>query len=226
VPSWFPALPLEARERAPLRVADITNAIQTQARVIWALILRETISRYGEHKIGFLWAFIEPFLMVMVFVLIFAVMRSDSPGGMPLIQFMLTGIVAFGMFKDPMTQMVNAISQNRTLLAFPLGIGFGFLFSSLEPIIPSVKQLTALLMGRPLFLSSGLFFVADAMPVQIREYVLYNPVLHSMELLRSEYFYEYETMHGDWGYLSAWSFGTLAVGLAVHRGLRRKVYAN
>jgi len=280
MPSWIPALPYQVRERPPITRDQVFTAIQTQARVIWALMLRETISRYGDYKIGFLWAFIEPLLTVLVFVGIFSAMRSDSPGGMPLIQFMLTGIVSFSVFKDPWTQMQSAISQSKSLLAFPqvttfdilvsralmeiaisvfvlgfmltmahllgftsnvqnplgvlavlglmacIGIGMGFLFASIEPIVPSVKQVSSLIMGRPLFLGSGLFFVADSIPAHVREYLLYNPLMHCMELMRTEYFHEFESPHGSYSYLCAWAFGSLAVGLAAHRGLRRKVYAN
>lgn len=280
MPGWFPALPFQERERPPITPADVGKALQTQARVIWALMLRETISRYGDYKIGFLWAIIEPLLTVLVFVGIFAAIRSDNPGGMPLIPFMLTGIVSFTIFKDPLAQMQSAIMHNKSILAFPqvttfdilvsralmeialalfvlafilsmahlvgyesnierplgvlavlglmacLGVGFGFLFASLEPLLPSIKQVSALIMGRPLFLGSGLFFTADTVPEPVRHYLLYNPILHCMELLRSEYFYEFESGYGSWGYLTAWSMGTLAIGLAAHRGLRRKVFSN
>ena len=77
MPRWVPALPLQARERRPITRADVFKAMQTQARVVWALMLRETISRYGDYKIGFLWAFLEPFMMVSVFVFVFAVTRTD-----------------------------------------------------------------------------------------------------------------------------------------------------
>lgn len=277
---WLPALPLQERERPPITLAAIGQALQTQARVIWALMLRETISRYGDYKIGFLWALIEPLLTVLVFVGIFSAIRSDSPGGMPLIPFMLTGIVSFAVFKDPWTQMQSAITHNKSILAFPqvttfdilvsralmeialalfvlafmlsmanligyessierplgvlavlglmacIGVGMGFLFASLEPILPSIKQVSSLILGRPLFLGSGLFFTADSVPAHVREYLLYNPILHCMDLLRSEYFYEFETTHGSWSYLIGWALGSLAVGLAAHRGLRRKVFGS
>lgn len=289
MPRWVPAMPslptfslfqVEARERPPITLAAVFKAMQTQARVIWALMLRETISRYGDHRIGFLWAFIEPLMMVMVFVAIFSLTRSDNPSGMPLIPFMLTGIVSFGLFRDPLNQMQTAISQNKNLLAFPqvttfdvlvsralmelsiaafvlafmlsmahmfgyksdienplgvlaalgllatMGVGVGFLFASLEPFIPSMKQVSSLLMGRPLFLSSGLFFTAESVPAQVRDYILFNPLLHFMELLRSEYFHEFDSAYGSWSYASAWAIGTLAVGLASHRAFRRKVFSS
>jgi len=196
-----------ASDAQKLSIADIQSALSTQARVIYALILRETKTRYGEHKLGFLWAIIEPLLMVAIFVAIFSMIRSGSPGGMPMVPFMLTGIVPFTLFRSTMTQMQGAIAMNRMLFAFPqvttfdvifargllevlllggvfgmllfgmhiagydirierplgvltacallalIGVGFGFIFASLSPFIPSMKQISSAVMGRPLFLS-------------------------------------------------------------------------
>ena len=251
-------------------------ALSTQARVINALMLRETRTRYGNHKIGFLWALIEPAVSVSVFVAIFSALRHDQPGGMPLVPFMLVGFVCFALFRDPWNQMQGAIGQNRQLLTFPqvttfdvilakgfleiaitafvlvvllmlvgllgfevrverplgvlsacallctFGLGMGFLFASLEPIIPSVKQVTGQILGRPLYFGSGLFYTVDSIPRPARDYLLWNPVLHLIELVRSEFFYEFETQYGSWLYASGWAFGTLAVGLTTHRALRRK----
>ncbi len=266
--------PLE--QDAKLTFADIRDAFSTQARVINALVLRETKTRYGEHKIGFLWAILEPLIMVLVFVGIFSQIRTDSPGGMPLIPFMLSGIVPFTLFRDPMTQMQGAIAQNRQLFAFPqvttfdviiargilevmilsgvfifllamtdlagydinierplevlaacillamMGIGFGFAFASISPILPSMKQISAAFLGRPLFLSSGLFFTAEAVPAAARDYLLLNPLMHMLELLRSAFFYEFESAYGSWYYASIWAFCTLAAGLLIHQAMRRR----
>ncbi len=260
----------------PIGFADITDALSTQGRVIWALILRETKTRYGEHKIGFLWAIIEPLIMVAVFVGIFASIRSDSPGGMPLVLFMLVGIVPFHLFRDTMGQMQGGIAQNRSLFAFPqvttfdviiarglleifilggvfmmllvgmdlagfevrverplgvlaacgllslMGIGTGFVFASISPILPSIRQLSSAVLGRPLFLGSGIFFIAESVPAPVREYMLYNPLMHILELLRSAFFYEFESAYGDWGYATTWAVCTFAFGLLVHQAMRRK----
>ena len=97
----------------------VLGGVSTQLRVIHALVLRETKSRYGEHKMGFLWAFVEPMVMVGVMVAMYSVIRSDSPGGMPLVPYIATGFLPFMVFRDTMQQMVSSIVQNRSLLAFP-----------------------------------------------------------------------------------------------------------
>lgn len=263
-------------EKTRSGIASLIDAASTQARVINALVLRETKTRYGEHKIGFLWALLEPAIIVSIFVAMFANLRSDDPSGMALVPFMLTGLVPFAFFKDVMTQMQGAIAGNRQLFAFPqvttfdviiargileiviiaavfsilvlltdlagwsirierpldvlaacgllsmMGLGFGFIFASLSPVIPSVRQLSAALLGRPLFFASGLFFTAESIPPFVREYLLYNPILHALELLRSGFFYEFESAYGDWDYLIACSVIFLAVGLLVHQAMRRR----
>lgn len=265
-----------ASDAPKITLADVKGALATQARVISALILRETKTRYGEHKIGFLWALLEPIMMVAVFVGIFSAIRSDSPGGMPLVPFMLVGMVPFTMFRDTMQQMQGGINQNKQLFAFPqvttfdviiargilevlllsgvfmlllvglhlggwpinierplgvlaacgllamMGLGMGFAFASLTPIWPSMKQISSQVLGRPLFLGSGLFFIADSIPASVREYLLYNPIMHILELMRSAFFHEFESTHGSWTYATTWAICTLATGLLIHQAVRRR----
>ena len=107
-------------------------------------------------------------------------------------------------------------------LFWVLGLGFGFIFASLTPIIPSMRQVTTQMLGRPLLLSSGIFYTAESLPSGARHYMLYNPVLHMVELTRSSYFYEFHSNYGSWSYASYWAFGTLAFGLIVHRAMRKR----
>ena len=245
---------------------EIAGALATQSRVIVALVLRETLSRYGQHKLGFLWALLEPVLMVLLFAGIMSSFRSGDPGGMPLVLFMITGFVPYMMVRDTMSQMQGAIVSNRTLigfpqvttfdlilaravlecavlaLVFPLILGLAhvvlgqsvhvenplgvlaalLLLAALVPVIPSLRQISAVALGRPLFFASGLFFTAGSMPEPLRGWLLYNPVLHMIELLRSEFFVEFESPYGDWYYASLWAFGTLAFGMLVHQAVRRR----
>ncbi len=259
-----------------LTLDDIRSGLTTQSRVIYALMLRETKTRYGEHKLGFLWAIIEPLIMVAIFVGIFSSIRSDSPGGMPLVPFMLSGIVPFTLFRDTMAQMQGAIALNRMLFAFPqvttfdviiarglleilllggvfmlllvgihiagwpvnierplevlaaclllgmMGMGLGFVFASISPIMPSMRQISSAVLGRPLFLGSGIFFIAESVPAPVREYLLYNPLMHILELLRSAFFYEFESAYGDWTYATTWSICVLAFGLLTHQAVKRR----
>ncbi len=256
--------------------SPIVQAVLTQCRVIKALILRETISRYGEHKIGFLWALIEPMALVLGFVVFLTYSSAGTFDGMPVTLFMITGICAFFLFRNTMTQMQNAIAPNRSLLSFPqvttfdvilarailevsvmlcvfmlllffarlygeeihvenplgvmaalsllivLSIGIGYFLASISPIVPSVKQFATVVLGRPMFLTSGIFFTADSVPMPYRQWLLYNPVMHMIELTRSMFFREFESTHASWSYAFYWAIGALAFGLLVHQALQRR----
>ena len=105
--------------RPSLTLDQVVSALATQTRVIKALILRETKSRYGEHKLGFVWAFLEPALMVSVFVAFFTLMGRSSASGMPVQLFMITGIVPFMLFRESMSQLQGTITQSKSLLGYP-----------------------------------------------------------------------------------------------------------
>jgi len=266
----------EAPLERSLEWSDIKGALTTQSRVIHALIMRETLSRYGDHKLGFLWAILEPLLMVTMIASVLSVMRGDSPGGMPLVPFMITGFVPFFMFRNTMNQLKNAVASNRKLLGFPqvttfdaivarvlleggvllavfvfmlsmahligfefrienplgvlvvclclllLGTGIGFVLATLIPVIPSVGQVSSLIFGRPMMVTSGLFFTAESVPEPFRGWLLYNPILHLMELMRSSFFYEFESPYGSWFYAGSWVLGTFTFGLLIHQALRRR----
>jgi len=95
------------------------SALLTMTRVIFALTLRETKTRYGRLQLGYLWAFLEPVLIVTVLGLIFTYMRLGSSMGLPLIQFLITGYMSFMLFRDVLTQTMLAIRPNQQLLYFP-----------------------------------------------------------------------------------------------------------
>lgn len=252
------------------------GALRTQLRVIHALVLRESMTRYGEHKIGFLWAILEPLFMVLVFVFIFSFIKTRSTGDIPLAMFMLTGIAPFSLFKDNMSQLQNSITANKAMLGFPqvttfdlivaravletlvslgvfalllvmfytvgievrienplgvlaaclllatTGVGAGFMFAALRPLLPSLQQFTSAILGRPLFITSGIFFMAESLPEEVRGILLYNPLLHSLELLRSSFFYGIDSSYGSWSYAICWAVGTLLFGLLIHQVLRKR----
>lgn len=255
---------------------QVSDAINTQARVIHALIMRETISRYGDHKLGFLWAVIEPLVMIALVVGMMSLIQNENPGGMPLVLFILTGFVPFFMFRNTMNQLKGAISSNKSLLGFPqvtlfdaivarallesavmlmvfafllgmahllgyeirvenplgvlfvcinlllIGSGMGFILATLTIIVPSTGQIATIVFGRPLLMASGLFFTAASIPEPFRTWLLYNPMLHLMELCRTYFFYEFDSDYGSWKYVSVWVIGTLTLGMLIHQALRRR----
>ena len=108
--------PLELRPRP-----TIYAALQTQLRVIYALMLRETRTRLADSKLGYGWALIEPVLHIVILSLVFAVMmRGRPPIGDKFFIFYYTGIIPYHLFVHTSSGMTNAIISSGPLLQLPL----------------------------------------------------------------------------------------------------------
>ena len=87
--------------------------------VIVAVLLRETKTRFGRTRFGYLWAFIEPSVYVGLFIFIRHQLQTVTPFGENLALFFLTGLLFFRVFSSISTRVLSAVTANRALLAYP-----------------------------------------------------------------------------------------------------------
>lgn len=107
--------------RGPRPPPNFCERLRTQARVIHALIIRETRTRFGDSKLGYGWALLEPIAHILMLSLVFAVMmRGRPPIGEEFFIFYYTGIIPYHMFVHTSSSMTNAIPSNGSLLQLPL----------------------------------------------------------------------------------------------------------
>ena len=114
----------ERTVRAPRELPSpptILAALQTQLRVIHALIVRESRTRFGESRLGYGWALMEPVLHIVMLSLVFAVMmRGRPPIGNEFFIFYYTGIIPYQLFVHTSSAMTYAITSNLPALQLPL----------------------------------------------------------------------------------------------------------
>lgn len=99
-----------------------------------------------------------------------------------------------------------------------LATGVGLVVGAFTIRYEFVSSIASALLGRPLFLSSGLFFTADSIPAKAREYLLYNPILHCIEAIRSAMFASFESRYADLSYVLFFAlilntFGLMLLGV-------------
>jgi len=94
---------------------SMSSSIKVQARVIWALLMREIITRYGRHNIGFLWLFIEP-MMFSIGITILWSFTGTPKGIIPVAGFALTGYSAIVLWRNTVNQSAKTSSANQGLL--------------------------------------------------------------------------------------------------------------
>jgi capsular polysaccharide transport system permease protein len=105
------------------------------------------------------------------------------------------------------------------------GTGLGLILSVANELIPGANKAVGLLF-RPLYFISGVMFPMTAIPQPYREWMLYNPLSHGLELLRAGYFSQYHTADGvSFGTLYGFALVTIFLGLALHVRFAQKMIA-
>ena len=222
---------------------SILKSFIIHLNVVYALILRETKTRFGHYQVGFLWAFLEPIIWIGTFGFLFYYSARHVPSNMDIFNFLLTGLLPFSLFKSTLNKVSVCLSANKSLLYYPqvkiidliiarayleialtffvftvlllvnhiffemvvikdilnvitslilvwlFSLSMGIVFLNLISIFQSADKILQALQ-RPLFWTSGLFFTAQELSGPIREFLLYNPVLHFIEMIRFYFFIE------------------------------------
>ncbi len=95
--------------------SSLRASLSIQMRVLGALLMREIITRYGRHNVGFLWLFIEP-MMFSIGITILWSYTSHTQGIIPVAGFALTGYSAIVLWRNMVGRLANTSSANQGLL--------------------------------------------------------------------------------------------------------------
>lgn len=106
---------METSESHSVKPSLITS-ILVQRRVIWALVLREMLTRYGRNNIGFLWLFLEPMLFIVIITVLWTALRDIHNSSIPIMAFALTGYASVLLWRNLPSRCMGAIESNKTLL--------------------------------------------------------------------------------------------------------------
>ncbi len=99
-----------------MKQTSFRESLTVQARVIAALIMRETITRFGRHNIGFLWLFVEPMMFTLGIATLWYVTKAAHGHDVPIIEFALTGYSTVLLWRNCATRCVGGLKPNLSLL--------------------------------------------------------------------------------------------------------------
>lgn len=248
----------------------------TQLQVVHALLLRETKTRFGVNRLGYLWALIEPALWIAMFAIFYGTYGHLAVPGMNIVAFITCGIIPFSLFRDVTSRCMSGISANTGLLFYPQVrpldlviaravlemVTFGVVFAlfmggvalyqgvlNVESLLETLAGITlagglgaslgliccglsvystnvALLFPaflRPLIWFSAVFHPAESVPKGYRDILLYNPLVHAIEMTRDGWFPGYHARSIDPWYPVTWILVMLFLGLSLERVARRRL---
>ncbi len=88
-------------------------------RAIIALMLREMTSTYGRSPGGYIWAVLEPVMLIGVMVAIFSTGLRTPPLGTNFAIYYASGVMPYVMFMITNTKVSQAINYSKQLLEYP-----------------------------------------------------------------------------------------------------------
>jgi capsular polysaccharide transport system permease protein len=92
------------------------QALRVQFRVIGALMLREIITRYGRHNVGFLWLLLEPIVFTVGVVVLWNLMHRVHGFRVEVTPFIVTGYASLLLWRNCSFRGLKAVEPNRSLL--------------------------------------------------------------------------------------------------------------
>ncbi|MEP1422634.1 MAG: ABC transporter permease [Erythrobacter sp.] len=99
-----------------VRKVPLRESLAVQGRVLGALLIREVITRYGRHNIGFLWLFVEPMIFTLGITALWSATKSVHGSDLPIAAFALTGYSSVLMWRNMPGRTIGAIKGNSALL--------------------------------------------------------------------------------------------------------------
>jgi capsular polysaccharide transport system permease protein len=95
------------------------RALKSMGSIVWALLVRETRTRFGESKLGYLWALVEPSIFIGVLILVWVMMGTHYLFGMSITLFIVTGFLPFSFYSTSYARLIGLIHASSSMLFHP-----------------------------------------------------------------------------------------------------------
>lgn len=131
--------------------------------------------------------------------------------------------ILVGVYFDFDMQVKDFIMVSFALCWFILfGMSLGIFFAVIVSFYENFKKIVGLIFLPMLFLSA-LFYSVESLPIVAREIILYNPIVHFIELIHGSYFAVLDTYYVDYKYMFLWTFIPLFIGLWMYQKSEEKI---
>jgi ABC-type polysaccharide/polyol phosphate export permease len=97
-------------------MSSFNQGLRIQMRVLHAIMLREMLTRYGRHNIGFLWLFLEPMMFTFAVVALWTATGMHKGGGISIVAFGITGYSTIMLWRNMPGRAIGAMAPNASLL--------------------------------------------------------------------------------------------------------------
>jgi len=257
------------------RRISLMEVLKSQARVIFALMLRDIKSRWGStpaYVITILW----PLAHILILVMIWTALGRVAPYGesnvlwfsismLPFMactyaaRFLLIGVLASKpliafplikitdiLFSRIIIEILNSVvlvlciafwlwllnvnsmpyDVKQAFFAFSVSIFMGLGMGIVNALIGVVFHMWVtgfMLMMVVLWLTSGIVFDPNAIPIELRNFLYWQPIIHIVEWMREAYFPGYRSLILDKAFAVYYSLLLIVLGLTIERFARGRI---
>jgi lipopolysaccharide transport system permease protein len=148
---------------APLHLKDLWN----YRELLYFLTWRQIKVRYKQTALGFLWAVIQPFTMMVVFSVFFGNLLNAPSDGIPYPLFSFAGLLPWNLFAQGLSLSSNSLVADSNLIK---KVYFPRLVMPLSGILPPLVDFCfafLVLIGMMIFYSQGISIRILALPAFI-----------------------------------------------------------
>lgn len=78
--------------------------------------MREVLTRFGRHNIGFLWLFVEPMMFTLGVTALWTLAGAAHGSNLPIVAFALTGYSSVLLWRNMPSRCISAIGPNLALM--------------------------------------------------------------------------------------------------------------
>lgn len=101
------------------KATTLIPSLKIQLRVIYALLMREVLTRYGRDNIGLFWLLAEPMMFTLGVTTVWTFSKGShlhNGSSMPIIPFALTGYSCVLLWRNMASRCCGAVSASLPLL--------------------------------------------------------------------------------------------------------------
>jgi capsular polysaccharide transport system permease protein len=98
------------------KLEPASDAFIRHRRIIWALSLREIVTRYGRENLGFLWVIGEPLLFCVTVSIMWSIIKPTYEHGVRVVPFVITGYMPILLIRHGLQHGMYAVRVNAPLL--------------------------------------------------------------------------------------------------------------
>jgi capsular polysaccharide transport system permease protein len=183
---------------------------------LWKNIVNRSIGAFSSNQALFNYVQVKPIDTIITRFLIELLVSSIAT----LI------FLAIGLYFDFDIRVENF---NMVMLAVAWLSLFGFsigLFTAIVGTFYETFTKIATVIMTPLLFISAIMYTVDSLPPLLREIVLYNPLVHFMEMIHGNYFVGLNTLYVDYEYMFYWTFVPLFLGLYFYTKAEKKIISS